>query len=64
MWPTYQKDKMTESKVIIESIHAFEHRRKELEAKESEDLSDEQIDNIYTEICQEARSKREGYILK
>jgi len=50
LWNTYQKDKLTESKVVSDSIHAFTFNREVLEAKESDDLMDWQIDDIYTEM--------------
>jgi len=58
MWKTYEKDKLTESKVIIDSIHAFTHNRDKLEAKEIDDLMDWQVNDIYNEIAKNASSKK------
>lgn len=52
MWEQYSKDKMTQNETICVSIHDFEHDRGRLEAKEEDDLSDEQISAIYSEISQ------------
>lgn len=59
MWAQFKKGNMTESKIIIESIHAFENDRSSLERKEEEDLSDEQINNIYRDLCLAAKQRME-----
>lgn len=55
MWEQYAKGKLTESKLICESIHAFRHKRDELERPEEDDLSDAEIDKIYEEIARSAK---------
>lgn len=50
LWDNFKKGKLTENKTISESIQAFNHQRAKLEAKEEDDLSDFQIDQIYREI--------------
>jgi hypothetical protein len=57
MWKQYQLGNITENKVILESIHKFEHARTALEEKDPDDLSDERVDQIYREIGQQARQK-------
>ena len=58
MWDQYEKDKLTENKTIAESIHDFQFNREKLEGKESDDLSDEKINSIYSEIAYEANKEK------
>jgi len=58
MWEQYKKGNITESKVIVESIHDFEHNRAKLEAKEDDDLPDEVIDNIYRAMATHAKQQK------
>jgi hypothetical protein len=58
MWEQYAKGKLTENKTVSESVYDFQHNRKKLEEKEEDDLSDEEIDAIYKEMCVNARTKR------
>lgn len=60
MWKQYQKGYMTESKIISESIDAFENDRQKLEHPEDDDLSDEKIDEIYRELSLEAKKNKKG----
>ena len=53
-WPNYDKDKLTENQLVVESIDAFQHNREKLEAKEEDDLQDYQIRDIYDEIKRNA----------
>ena len=57
MWDTFEKGKLTESKIVCESIHDFQFDREELEKPEEDDLSDEAIHQIYQEIALSAKSK-------
>lgn len=57
LWEQFEKGKMTESNMIWESIDKFKNRKEELEAKEKDDLPDDIIDSIYTEISKEAKWK-------
>jgi hypothetical protein len=59
MWPQYKKGNVTESETVAWSIQKFEGARQELEQKEKDDLSDEQIDQIYRELGQQARYKKQ-----
>ena len=63
MWSQYEKDKITESDVVIQSIDDFEHNRNRLEAREDDDLSDEAIDSIYKSLGQQAKFEKSGYKL-
>jgi hypothetical protein len=55
LWSQFQKGKLTQSQIVAESIHDFQHDRQKLEAKEDDDLSDEVIDKIYQEIARSSR---------
>ena len=55
LWKQYQIGNITQNKTVLDSIHAFQHKREELEAKESDDLTDEQIDSIYRNIAMNAK---------
>jgi len=57
MFDQYQKDNLTESSIVFQSIHAFENDRGSLEAKEDDDLNDEAIDKIYQSIAKGTKSK-------
>ncbi len=58
LWDQYKKGNLTQHQIIIESIHDFEYDRVKLEAKESDDLSDEVIDSIYKQIRNETKYER------
>lgn len=63
LWEQYEKGKLTENKLVSESIHDFQHARGRLEEKEEDDLDDEKINAIYEEISRQAKlSKRFGKI--
>jgi len=55
MWPQYKKGNVTESSIVSESIYKFCTNKKELEAPEDDDFTDEQINAIYLEISRAAR---------
>ncbi|CAB4121525.1 hypothetical protein UFOVP1357_10 [uncultured Caudovirales phage] len=57
MWPQYQKDNLTESHIVSDSIWAFENDRGRLEVSEDDDLSDEAIDQIYRSIGKGSKPK-------
>lgn len=61
LWPSYIKDKLTESKIVCESIHAFKFDRESLEGKEPDDLNDYQIRDIYEKIRQNSHIKKVVY---
>ena len=54
MWDQYKKGQMMENETVCISIDNFQNNREKLEAKEEDDLSDDEIDKIYTNICVEA----------
>jgi hypothetical protein len=55
MWPQYEKGKLSESQLIVESIHDFQHNPAKLEQREEGDLTDETIKKIYEEISRKAK---------
>lgn len=55
LWSQFEKGKMTENQMVYQSILDFNHNRAELEKTEEDDLSDEQIDQIYKEISMHAK---------
>ncbi len=55
LWGQYQKGMLTENKTVWQSIHDFKHNKAKLEAKEDDDLSDDQIDAIYRQISFNAK---------
>jgi hypothetical protein len=57
LWNQYEKGNVTESQIVVESIHKFIHNRKELDAKEEKDLNDDEIRKIYREISQKKKYK-------
>lgn len=57
LWDSFQEDKVCQNETIVESIFDFMHNREKLEAKEEDDLSDEEIDRIYGEIAIVSKKK-------
>lgn len=55
MWDQFKKGNLTESKIVSESIHDFQHNRAKLDAPESDDFSEESIDKIYQQIANNAK---------
>ena len=47
MWKQYEEGLVCENKTVVESIYDFQFNRKKLEAREEDDLSDEEIRRIY-----------------
>lgn len=58
LWDSFGKDKMTQSKTVLQSIDDFQFHRDVLERKEYDDLDDESINAIYRELSLEARRKK------
>lgn len=52
LWNEYQKKNVTEHEIVIWSIDQYRHHKPKLEAAESDDLPDKQIQLIYAEIKQ------------
>lgn len=59
LWGQYKKGLLTQNQTIYESIQAFQNNRELLERRESDDLHDWQIDNLYREIAQQRKRKNE-----
>jgi hypothetical protein len=57
MWPQYEKGKLSESEIIVNSIHSFKTDSKKLMAPEEEDLSQEQCESIYKIITKDKSLK-------
>ena len=55
LWASFEKGKLTENKTVYDSINHFRDAKHKLEAKEDDDLTDEQIDLIYKEISWKAK---------
>lgn len=55
LWEQYEKNKITQNKLICESIYAFKTDKARLEAKEPDDLDDKEIDAIYEDIALSAK---------
>jgi hypothetical protein len=58
MWKQYQSDKMTANESVLISIDNFLNHKKELESREPDDFTEEQIRRIYGEILDEIRYKK------
>jgi hypothetical protein len=58
LWEQFEKDKLTENKLIWECITLYKTNRGKLEVREEDDLSDEKIDAIYREIAHTARNDK------
>ena len=57
LWDQYDKGKMTEDSIVFESIKLFRSNRAILEAKEPDDLSEAEIDAVYTAISRGTTKK-------
>lgn len=58
LWSNYGKGQLCENKTVSDSIYNFENNRKKLEAKESDDLTEEQVKAIYEAIARNPNYKR------
>ena len=58
LWNQYQKGNLTENKLIMNSIFAFENKRIQLEASEDDDLPYHIVDAIYNEIKNNAINRK------
>jgi hypothetical protein len=58
MWAQYEKNKVTASKIVCDSIRLFENNRSLLEAREEDDLHDWQINTIYRQLSEDARRRK------
>ena len=50
LWDEFKRGNMTENETVLQSIRDFQNNRLALEAKEPDDLSDEQINAIYSSM--------------
>jgi hypothetical protein len=57
LWEQYEKGKLTENKTVYDSIQAYKLNRNILDKPEDDDLSDEQIDQIYIDLSINAKEK-------
>lgn len=58
LWKQYRKGNLTENKTISDSIHDFQFNRDKLDASEDDDLSDDQIALIYTNMAADMSNKK------
>ena len=58
LWPQYGNGMLLQSNTVSESIYAFQYNRNMLEAREDDDLNDDQINAIYAEIVREAKHQK------
>lgn len=59
LWEQYKKGKLTENETISNSITNFQKNRTLLEAKEEDDLDEETINSIYSNIAIELKRKKQ-----
>lgn len=59
LWGQFDKGLMLENRLVCDSIEDFKNNRNKLEAKEEDDMTDEQIDQIYKELSFNARRRKE-----
>lgn len=58
MWGSYKKGNVAENELVYQSIQDFKHNKAQLDAPEEDDLSDEEINQIYKEISQQAKHNK------
>jgi hypothetical protein len=68
LWDQFTKGKLTQSKLIVESIHAFQTDRAKLEAPEPDDPSEAEMAKIYEEVSMvanvEGAAKKKARIMR
>jgi len=57
LWPQFKAGNVTECEIAVWSINMFIHNREELEKNYPDDLTDEQVKHILTEIMMEMKSQ-------
>lgn len=57
MWGQFKKGNLTQSQIVSESIHDFQHDRAKLSAPEPDEVSEEAADLIYQQIAKNAKFK-------
>jgi hypothetical protein len=55
LWAESQKDKLAESEIVTNSIHAFKTNRAKLEAPDEDDPNDAEVDAIYRLLALEGK---------
>lgn len=58
LWAQFDKGLMLENRLVSDSIQDFRTNKNKLEAKETDDMTDEQIDAVYKELSFNARQQR------
>lgn len=58
LWGQFKKGLLTENKTVFSSIEDFQFNRGKLEQREEDDLSDEAVSAIYTEISKQANQQK------
>lgn len=58
LWSNFEKGKLTENETIYNSVQAFLYDRERLEAPDSDDPSDQEVDSIYRSLAIEAKRNR------
>lgn len=50
LWDQFMKGKLTESEIVVNSIHDFQFDREKMAAPEADDISEERVKAIYEDI--------------
>lgn len=58
LWDQYTSGKMMQNKTVCDSIYDFQFHREKLDAKEEDDLDDDEINLVYTSLCMEIKYKK------
>ncbi len=53
LWPEYRMGNVTENELVLWSIDQYMHHKKKFESPDPEDLSDQQVRNIYLLVSKE-----------
>lgn len=59
LWGQYDKHLLTANKTVSESIYDFQFHRNKLEEREDDDMTDEQIDQVYKEVSANAKRSKD-----
>jgi hypothetical protein len=59
LWSQYRRSNVTEDSTVLWSINEFLYNKKQLEAREHDDLSDEKVEAIYRHIAYSSKNKIE-----
>jgi hypothetical protein len=61
LWGQYDKGLLTANKTVSDSIHDFQFNRNKLEEREEDDMTDEQVDQVYKELSSNAKRAKNMY---